>query len=194
MTEADRVRSTPLLSTSENSVLYLSSFVKLRPAAGAATAAGGMAEVIALDYASRRRQSVARTGTINNLKLRQERRPAWREAEKRVAYWRARIDMNDAIYCVQNSKLEEGNLHSPLTEDRFDLVRRWRLAVVWQIFTPASRLADVHWKERILANQEGRYLPITEAELRQVIAQDVEFLRQHPIRRARGEEARGLRK
>lgn len=73
----------------------------------------------------------------------------------------------------------------PTENDRIRLVDKWREAVVKQLLTPAPDLAAITWKRAKLASRDFSYLPIKAERVEQIIANDIEFLAAHPMRRKR---------
>jgi hypothetical protein len=67
------------------------------------------------------------------------------------------------------------------------LVRRYRSALAEQLLTPAHRASDVAWKRKTLAAGQHKFTDVTDERVEIAIAQDMEFLASHPMRRKREE-------
>jgi hypothetical protein len=123
------------------------------------------------------------TETCKNSRLRILRRDAWWHAGRVAAYWQARLDWHHALSCAQSHGIGDANSY-PLIENgsRFDLVDKWRAAVVKQLLTPAPDGAAVTWKRAKLAGRGFSHLPTKAERIERVIADDLAFLAAHPIR------------
>jgi hypothetical protein len=85
--------------------------------------------------------------TCKNQRLRQQRHVNWRKANAIREYWRASLKMNDAISRVQRHNMPEGDLHPEFRpDDRLTMVAKYRAAIMQQLLTPASSVAEVTWK------------------------------------------------
>jgi hypothetical protein len=139
--------------------------------------------------------------TCKSIRLRKKRRDAWRAVDAVKGYWRARLDLNDAVDRVQRCDAPEGRDHPAVTpDDRWPLMKSFRKALVEQLLTPAPDLAAVSWKKATLAKGQHRYVDCadlrsallggqhTKAEqlgrlIERAIADDEAFLAAHPTRR-----------
>ena len=125
------------------------------------------------------------TETAKNSRIRIARRDAWWTAGRTMDYWRARLDWQDAIETAQRHGIAD-SASLPLFggESRFDLVDKWREALVKQLLTPAPDLAAISWKRAKLASRDFPHLPTRKERVERVIADDVAFLDAHPTRRS----------
>jgi len=124
------------------------------------------------------------TETAKNLRLRQARYEAWREADALREYWRASQKMHDAVYRVQNQGLIEGNSHPVIDpKDRWTIVAKWRAAIVRQLLTPAPTMREIVWKRAVFKHSDHTHIGVNPERIEQAIADDVEFLKSHPTRR-----------
>jgi hypothetical protein len=124
------------------------------------------------------------TVTCQNKRLREARRDVWREADTMRGYWKARLEMLEAIARAQIHDLPEGNNHPPHDPDeRWPLLANWREAIAQQLLTPAPDLAAITWKRGQLAAGGFGHVPVAAERVEQAIAADVAFLAAHPTRR-----------
>lgn len=130
-------------------------------------------------------QAEPSTETAKSLRLRQDRRKAWRLAERAVAYWKARRDLHHAISCAQMAGIPEGELH-PASDHRedWDLVAKWRAALAHQLLAPAPDALAVKWKQAALARDVHHYTGVDASEVERAIADDLAFLAANPVRRS----------
>ena len=143
----------------------------------------------------RRRQQEPQAETAKNAKLRQQRRDAWRAAEARTAYGHARMKLHRAISGAQTWRAFPegllGEIHPEYDSDEWMLlVRSYRSALAKQFLTPAHGAADVEWKRKALAAENLTFIELTRERIEFAIAQDVEFLTSHPMRRRADRERR----
>jgi hypothetical protein len=97
--------------------------------------------------------------TRRNLRLRKKRKDTWRAADAAEDYWRARLDLNNAVDRVQRWEAPEGRDHPAVSpDDHWSLIRSFRAALVEQLLAPARDLAAVSWKKATLAKDEHRYV------------------------------------
>jgi hypothetical protein len=127
-----------------------------------------------------------RSETGKNHRLRQSRHDAWREAYALREYWRTSLKMEDAIERVQSHGMVEGNSH-PVRDpkDRWTIIAKWREAVVRQMLTPAPTAREIAWKRAVFKHGDHRYTGVKPERIERAIADDVEFLRTHPVRQSR---------
>jgi hypothetical protein len=139
--------------------------------------------------------------TLKNSRLRKKRKAAWWAANAVKDYWRARLELSDAVGRVQRCDAPEGRDHPAVTpDDRWSLVKSFRKALVEQLLTRAPTLAEVSWKKATLARGQHRYVDYadvrsalaggqhTKAEqlgrlIERAIEDDEAFLARHPTRR-----------
>jgi hypothetical protein len=123
--------------------------------------------------------------TCKNSRLRDARKDAWRQAEVICEYWRARRDMESAIWCAQRHDLPEGNNHpTHVPDESWTLLANWRQAIARQLLTPAPTGAAVAWKRAKLRGWDS-YLPVKADRVERVIADDIAFLAAHPTKRGK---------
>jgi hypothetical protein len=144
--------------------------------------------------------------TCKSRRLRKKRWDAWREARAVTRYWQARLDLSDAIECVQRHDAPVGRDHPAVNPgDHWPLLTSYRKALVEQLLTPAPDLAAVSWKKATHAKSQHRYVdcadlrsallaPHVKAEqigrlIERAIADDEAFLAAHPTRPKRKAEA-----
>ena len=127
------------------------------------------------------------TETAKNSRIRIARRDAWWRAGRVTDYWRARMDWHSALSCAQRHGIGDANSYPTENESRFDLVDKWREAVVKQLLTPAPDGAAVAWKRAKLAGRGFGHLPTKAERIERVIAEDLAFLAAHPTRRSNSE-------
>ncbi len=65
------------------------------------------------------------------------------------------------------------------------MVATWRAAIVAQLLTPAPTAREITWKRAVLKARDCRYTDVTPEQIECAIADDVEFLRTHPVRQSR---------
>jgi hypothetical protein len=124
--------------------------------------------------------------TCKNQRLRQQRHVNWRKADAIREYWRASLQMNGAISRVQ-SHMPEGDLHAEVKpDDRWTILAKYRAAIMQQLLTPASTVAEVTWKRAAFKAGQHRHTDVKPERIERAIADDVEFLRTHPARRPLG--------
>ena len=122
------------------------------------------------------------TITRRNKRLREQRYDVWRTVSASTHYWRAMLDLHDAIMIGQGNGIPELSRHPPKTyEDRGPLLENLRKAEINQLLTPAPSAALVKWKQQVFA--QGKY--VKEEQIEKAIADDLAFLAAHPARRAR---------
>jgi hypothetical protein len=129
------------------------------------------------------------TETAKNAWIRTERRDAWWLAGRMADYWRARLDWQSALSIAQKYGIgDSASFPEPRAiETRYELVDKWRAAVVKQLLTPAPDGAAVTWKRAQLAGRGFSHLPTKAERIERVIADDVAFLDAHPTRRSNSE-------
>lgn len=109
--------------------------------------------------------------------IRRDRRQAWRLAEIRTGYFRAKANWQNArdTYRVWF----EG---APVTGYCQQTVADLRRAIAEQILTPAPDKAAVKWKK---VQSTDEFLPIEAAQMERAIADDEAWLAAHPAKRSR---------
>jgi hypothetical protein len=127
------------------------------------------------------------TITGRNLRLRLERKKAWRAADRLTRWWRARIDWQFALEMAQSYDIGDSKTYASVVHgERFVLVDLWRTALVSQILTPAPDMGAVAWKRIALRKGDCRYGSVAPEALHKAIAEDVKWLKDHPSRRQIG--------
>jgi hypothetical protein len=80
----------------------------------------------------------------------------------------------------------EGNLHPEHKQaDRWALIAKWRAAIVRQLLTPAPTAAEITWKRAAFKAGDHHYTDVKPGQIERAIADDVEFLKAHPVRQSR---------
>jgi hypothetical protein len=126
--------------------------------------------------------------TINrNKRLRKQRNDVWRKADAAVNYWRARIELEDAIEIGHREGIPETCFHPTKTHEYRPLsLKSYRLALAQQLLTPAPDAAAVNWKQAVVDRNDYVFVEYVEKEqIEKAIADDLAFLAAHPARRAR---------
>jgi hypothetical protein len=137
-----------------------------------------------------RRPAKSVSVTAENGRLRDERHEVWRMAEVSTRYWRHRTEFDDAVSWAQRVGVLEGSFHPAVNSDhRGPNVARYRAALVNQLLTPAWDVASVKWKQQALAGGQHRYTDVKPERIERAIADDLEFLAAHPVRRSDSEAA-----
>jgi hypothetical protein len=125
--------------------------------------------------------------TYKNWHLRQQRHVKWREADALREYWHASFQMVKAISRVQNNNMPEGDLHPQCNpQDHWTILAKYRAAIMQQLLTPASTVAEVTWKRAAFKAGQHRHTDVKPERIERAIADYVEFLRTHPTRRLLG--------
>jgi hypothetical protein len=141
------------------------------------------------DFPSRRKVKTLpepQTETCKNSRLRQQRRHDWWVASARREYWRAAKRMEDAISWAQRCELPEGDGHPVQPPGRcWDVIAKYRAAIIAQLLTPAATMADVAWKRATFKAGDHKYAGVNPLRIERAIADDVEFLKAHPTRQSR---------
>lgn len=131
-----------------------------------------------------RRQSQTETG--KNAKIRQQRREAWWQSERRVEYWKACMKMHSAIRSAQLAGLPEGDNHQTVEDWHWHpIIDGYRKAIAELLLTPASTLLNVAWKQKAFAAEQHKYTDLSSERVEAAIARDLKFLAEHPTRRLR---------
>jgi hypothetical protein len=128
------------------------------------------------------------TETCKNSRLRIARRDAWWHADRVADYWRARLDWHSELEIAHKYEIgDSASFQMPGNNSRFELVDKWREAVVKRLLTPAPDGAAVAWKRAQLAGRGFSHLPTKAERIERVIADDLAFLAAHPTRRSNSE-------
>jgi hypothetical protein len=128
--------------------------------------------------------TVELTETAKNSRLRDARKTAWNEAEIRVEYFHRRMEFECVVGRMQEMGLPEGNSH-PAPRDRWEAIRLWREALVYQFLLPAPRNDCVAWKKARLAIGEIERAGMTRERAQKVIDGDIAFLAAHPTKKSK---------
>jgi hypothetical protein len=129
------------------------------------------------------------TDTGKNFRLRKQRHDRWLEADAIREYWRTSMKMDSAIFRVQNHGLPEGELHPEFNpQDHWRLLAKYREAFVRLMLTPAPDAQAVAWKRAALKAGKHKHTDLKTERIERAIADDVEFLRSHPVRQSRKPE------
>jgi hypothetical protein len=127
------------------------------------------------------------TVTAKNSRLRRDMDADWRAIDATRAYWRAVMDMENAIGDAQRNDLPEGKNHPPHDHDnRMVAVRKWRAAIVAQLLTPAPYARAVVWKRAALKGRQHCHTDVKTERIERAIADDVAWLAAHPTRTKKG--------
>ena len=94
--------------------------------------------------------------------------------------------MEGAISSVQSHNAPEGNLHPKRKrEDHWIVLAKYRAAIMQQLLTPASTAAEIAWKRAAFKSGQHRFTDVTPERIERAVADDVEFLKGHPVRQSR---------
>ena len=127
------------------------------------------------------------TDTAKNQRLRGDRRDVWREADAVMKYWHLSMKMDGVISCVQRHGTPEGDLHPTRDpKDYWKLVVKYRQAWARLMLTPAPDMRSVTWKRAELKAENHKPTDLKTERIERAIADDVEFLKEHPTRQTRG--------
>jgi hypothetical protein len=124
--------------------------------------------------------------TAGNKRLRSNRRDVWREADAVMEYWHAAMKMDTAVSRVQNFGTPEGDLH-PVRDpkDYWTLIAKYREVWARLMLTPAPTAREITWKRAQLKAENHKYTGLKVETIECAIADDVEFLKAHPMRQSR---------
>jgi hypothetical protein len=126
------------------------------------------------------------TETAKNSRLRDARKTAWYMADRTRDYWRARLDWHSSLETARNAGVTDALKYpDSLSIDRWDLVHAWRAALVVQLLTPAPKLNDVTWKQRVLASGELQYCDVPPERVQKSIDADIAWLDAHPTKKSK---------
>ena len=123
------------------------------------------------------------TETAFNKHERDRLKDAWSAAEAARQYWRAKLDLEDAISRVRSHGLPEGRgekEYSPTDRDAY--LEAWRAALIVQMKTQAPDMLAIAWKKGQLSNYTFRNADV-QKQCQQIIAADEKWLKDHPTRR-----------
>jgi hypothetical protein len=127
-----------------------------------------------------------RNATKTHRRLREQRYDIWRKAAATTRYWRAMMDLQQAILVGQNNGIIETSRHPKESHGNwFSLLESYRNAEVKQLLTPAPTAALVKWKQQVFAQGQYKYTDVKKEQIEKAIADDLAFLAAHPARRAR---------
>jgi hypothetical protein len=104
-------------------------------------------------------------------------------------YWHVAMKMDTAVSRVQNFGTPECDLH-PFRDpkDYWKPVEKYRLAWARLMLTPAPTTREITWKRAQLKAENQKYTGLSAERIERAIADDVEFLKAHPVRRKRDQE------
>jgi hypothetical protein len=126
------------------------------------------------------------TATGKNHRLRQQRRGDWCRADAVREYWKAAREMDSAIHRVQQHELPEGDQHQPLAPGSlWPIIAKYRAAIIAQLLTPAPTALEITWKRAVFKHGDHEHTDIKPERIERAIADDVEFLKAHPVRQSR---------
>jgi hypothetical protein len=120
-----------------------------------------------------------------NERLRDARKAAWRRAEAKTAFLGSQREYDFCIDHAQRCGVScAGGLPVLDAAGKFELVERWRLAVLEQLLTPAPRYSDLAWKCRKVASlSEYDWTGgVTPDRVERAIAHDEAFFAAFPAR------------
>jgi hypothetical protein len=124
--------------------------------------------------------------TGKNYRLRRERHVEWRRADAIREYWQVSLKMGGAISRVQNFDMPEGDLHPEFKPaDHWTILAKYRAAIMQQLLTPAPTTAEITWKRAAFRAGDHRFTDVKPERIERAIADDVEFLKAHPVRQSR---------
>jgi len=125
------------------------------------------------------------SATCKNQRIRQQRHANWQRTDALREYFRASLKFSRAIRRVQSYDMPEGDLH-PQRDQDFDwaILAKYRAAIVQQLLTPASSVAEVTWKRAAFKAGQHRHTDVKPERIERAIDDDVEYLRTHPTRRS----------
>jgi hypothetical protein len=122
----------------------------------------------------------------NDKRLRKQRYDMWRKADAVTSYWRAMMDLQQAILIGQwNGIVETSRYPTVASANEDHLLVSWRNAEVKQLLTPAPIAGLVKWKQRTFAQGRYKYTDVKKEQIEKAIADDLAFLAAHPACRAR---------
>jgi hypothetical protein len=134
------------------------------------------------------RYFLERNTTKTNKRLREQRYDIWRKAEAATSYWRAMMDLQQAILVGQNNGIIETSRHPKESHGNwFPLLESHRNAEVKQLLTPAPTAALLKWKQQVFAQGQYKYTDVKKEQIEKAIADDLAFLAAHAPRRARSD-------
>jgi hypothetical protein len=94
--------------------------------------------------------------------------------------------MLNAVSRVQNFDMPEGELHPEYKpNDYWTTLAKYRAATMAQLLTPAPTALEITWKRAGFKAGQHKYTDTKPERIERAIANDVEFLRTHPVRQSR---------
>jgi hypothetical protein len=103
-----------------------------------------------------------------------------------MAYGHISMKMNDAISRVQRHDVPEGKLHPAYKhEDHWNPLAKYREAWARLMLTPAPDALVVIWRRAQLKAGHHKHTDLKPERIERAIADDVEFLKAHPVRQSR---------
>jgi hypothetical protein len=115
--------------------------------------------------------------TCKNQRIRQQLHANWRKADALRRYWSASFEMRGAISGVQRHNLPEGDLYPERRpDDHWAILAKYRAAIMAQLLTPASTVAEITWKRAAFKAGQHRHTDVKPERIERAIADDVEFL------------------
>jgi hypothetical protein len=118
----------------------------------------------------------------NDKRLRKQRYDMWRKADAVTRYWRAMMDLQQAILIGQRNGIVET---SRTRANQDPLLESYRNAEANQLLTPAPTAGLVKWKQRTFAQGRYKHTDVKKEQIEKAIADDLAFLAAHAPRRAR---------
>ena len=121
-----------------------------------------------------------------NLRLRLDRKDAWRAAARATRYWRACVDWCSALESGHRFNTGDAIAYAkPEPGRRGMLVQLWRVALVNQMLTPAPTQEAVEWKRAEFRRGQHQWVAVSSSAIEAAIQADVDWLKAHPTRRAK---------
>jgi hypothetical protein len=78
-----------------------------------------------------------------------------------------------------------GTQHNP--QEHWTILAKYRAAIMQQLLTPASTVAEVTWKRAAFKAGQHRHTDVKPERIERAIADDLAFLAAHPVRRPNSE-------
>jgi hypothetical protein len=97
------------------------------------------------------------------------------------------LDWQIALELAQADDIGDAKTYASVVHgERFVLGELWRAALVSQMLTPAPDVNAVAWKRAVLSGGQPGFVSVAPETLHKAIADDVQWLNDHPTRRRAG--------